>query len=279
MIIDNQKHIRIFYAVQTCDIKSYQGRARFCSDNRTEISKKCVTSFLQSVKYCADHAPNTEHTVLIVDDGSSAELVDYLNRAINKFADQRIKIEFQKLPTENSGIEGSIKHCYLWLLGNAKKDSDLVYQVQDDYMFEPHAVYEMISIWYQMYQETESHSVVSPYNSAYPWLTNYRNSPTPRAVIVGEWRYWIQMYDCSCSWLTSKEQFSKNWDLYLDFFALIAAMEPDALENKSLNYMFTRRGILGLMPVQSLAFHMQSDLEKDPHIDWRPIWDAIDTNF
>jgi hypothetical protein len=87
------------------------------------------------------------------------------------------------------------------------------------------------------------------------------------------------MYDCSCSWLTSKEQFSKNWDLYLDFFKLIAAMEPEALENKSLNYMFTRRGILGLMPVQSLAFHMQSDQEKDPHIDWRPIWDAIDINF
>jgi len=280
MIIDTQKHIRIFYAVQTCDIKSYQHQERFCSNDRTEISKKCVTSFLQSVKYCADLAPNTEHTILIVDDGSSTDLVDYLDRLVNKFADKSVKINFEILPKENSGIAGSIKHCYLWLLSNAKNDIDLVYQIQDDYMFESCAVYEMIGMWFQMYQETGSHAVISPYNDVYQWLTHYRNRPTPRAIIVGEWRYWIQMYDCSCSWLTSKEQFSSNWDLYLDFFDLItSATESEKLEAKSLNYMFTRRSILGLIPVQSLAFHMQSEFEKDPHIDWRPIWDAIDIDI
>jgi hypothetical protein len=39
--------------------------------------------------------------------------------------------------------------------------------------------------------------------------------------------------------------------------------------------MLTQRGIFGLVPVSSVAFHMQSDLEKDPHIDWKPYWDNI----
>jgi hypothetical protein len=50
------------------------------------------------------------------------------------------------------------------------------------------------------------------------------------------------------------------------------------LENKSLNYMLTQRGVLGLVPINSVAFHLQSDLEKDPHIDYKPLWDSIDVS-
>jgi hypothetical protein len=51
--------------------------------------------------------------------------------------------------------------------------------------------------------------------------------------------------------------------------------EKNDLENVSLNYMLTKRGVLGLVPVNSIAHHLQSDLEKDPHIDYRPLWDTI----
>jgi hypothetical protein len=43
--------------------------------------------------------------------------------------------------------------------------------------------------------------------------------------------------------------------------------------------MLTQRGVLGLIPINSLAFHMQSELEKDPHIPWEPIWDNIDVTL
>ena len=279
-IIDNQEHIRIFYAVQTCDSKSYQNPKRYCSDSKTEVSKKCVTSFLQSVKYCADLAPNTEHNIIIIDDESTEELVDYLNKLVKKFSAEHIKINLVKLPKEYSGIAGSIKYCYEWMQNTSTENKDLVYQIQDDYMFDERAIYEIISIWFQMYQETGTHAIVTPFNMSFMWLTHYRNWASPRTVIVGEWRYWIQIYDCTCSWLTSREQFTQHWSLYYEFFRRIPLPDSvDFLENKSLNYMFTQRKVLGLTPVQSLAWHMQTEADKDPHVDWRPLWNSIDINI
>jgi hypothetical protein len=77
--------------------------------------------------------------------------------------------------------------------------------------------------------------------------------------------------------MTSYEQFNQHWDLYSMFFYLTDRLKENNnhLENKSLNYMLTQRGVLGLIPINSLAFHLQSDLEKDPHIDYRPLWDSI----
>ena len=50
------------------------------------------------------------------------------------------------------------------------------------------------------------------------------------------------------------------------------------LEQRSLNYMFVQRGVLGLVPVNSLAWHMQMEEDRDPYIPWQPIWDAIDVD-
>jgi hypothetical protein len=43
--------------------------------------------------------------------------------------------------------------------------------------------------------------------------------------------------------------------------------------------MFTQRGILGIMPMNSVALHMQGPAEKDPYIDWKTLWDSIDENI
>lgn len=39
----------IHYALQTCDLKSYQNQKRFCGDNRTDLSKKSLKSLILSV--------------------------------------------------------------------------------------------------------------------------------------------------------------------------------------------------------------------------------------
>lgn len=278
MIIDIKEKFTVYYAVQTCDKKSFQGRPRYCSDSRTEISMKCVTSLVHSVQYCAQQLPNVDHCIMIVDDHSSDELVQYLQHLAATYSSDNISIEFRMLPQEQSGIAGSIEYCYTWLTDSAQNDLDFVYQIQDDYMFEPDAILQMLNVWFQMYKETGTHSVVTPYNWSYNWLTQYRNKSTPRTVIVGTWQYWIQIYDCSCSWLTSRQQFVTHWDLYFEFFNLIRTVKQteNYLENVSLNHMFTQRGVLGLAPVNSLALHMQTELEKDPHRDWQDRWNQID---
>lgn len=265
--------IEIHYAYQTCDTKSHQNEKRFCGDNRTELSKKSLKSFLLSVKYCVEKNKEVKHNIIIIDDHSTQELKDYILECKEKFTQEKILIEFFEMG-EKTGIKNSIEKCYMWMQENGK---DLVYQVQDDYMFIESAIYEMIDVFFQIKAETGSDCLISSYNDSWLWLTAYRNRPTPRTVIVSKHRYWIQYYDMSCSFLTSHENFSQHWDLYNSFFYFIDNKQKhkNDLENKSLNYMLTQRGVLGLVPISSVAFHMQSDLEKDPHIDYRPLWNSI----
>ena len=272
--------ISIHYAFQACDIKSFQGLTRFCGDDRTELSKKSIKSLLMSIENCVEQQPNTVHHVAIIDDHSSDALKEYHKKCQQEFAGTNIKIDIISLD-DKQGIAATIGECYHWLSKNGK---DLVFQVQDDYMFTTTAIYEMIDLFMQIRNETGSDCVVNPWNDPWLWKAVYRNKPTPRTVIIGSGRYWIQYYDMSCSFMTSHTQFEQHWDLYNMFLFLtgkLAAKDKkfngtNDLENRSLNYMFTQRNVLGLVPVDSLAFHMQSDLELDPHQDWRPIWDSID---
>ena len=58
--------IQIHYALQTCDVKSYQGQKRYASDDRTLISKKCIKSFLKSVQYCSEQNRDVSHNIAII---------------------------------------------------------------------------------------------------------------------------------------------------------------------------------------------------------------------
>lgn len=265
--------INVHYAFQACDVKSHQNQPRFCGDDRTELSKKSLKSFLDSVQYCVNMKPNTIHTVAIIDDQSTYDLKQFFIQCKQQYESQSITINIINL--SEPGLSSSIKNCYSWLSDNGK---DLVYQLQDDFIFIKSTVYEMIDVFYQMFAETQTHCIVHPWNDSWLWQTFYRNKSTPRLVVVGKYRYWIQYYDMSCSFLTSHEQFCKHWDLYDKFLFLVDNRKDSSLENISLNYMLTQRGVLGLVPINSLAFHMQTELEKDPHIQWEPLWNSIDVS-
>jgi hypothetical protein len=265
--------IQIHYALQVCDTKSFQNQKRYASDDRTEISKKSIKSFLESIKQTCITHPNFNHNVVIVNDHSSKDLINFIKQIIVKYQSSNININLINL-FNVTGISESIKFCYNWLKENGK---DLVYQVQDDYLFFPNAIGEMIDIYQQIYEQTGSDCIVSPFNDPWYWNTIYKNKCTPRTLIVGKNRYWIQYYDMCCSFLTSYQQFNRHWELYDKFFHLINKKNNE-LENYSLNYILTKKGVLGLVPVNTLSFHLQSDTEKDPYLDYKPLWESIDIN-
>ncbi|NDG29193.1 hypothetical protein EB118_03720 [bacterium] len=262
--------VNFHYAYQLCDIASREGKPRICGDDRTLLSMKSVKSFITSCEALVKEKPETKHTICFFNDRSTDQLVSFVKELIDKHKSDNISFEFQN--TVEPGIDFSIKVCYMWLQTNGK---DLVYQVQDDYVFYPSALTEMYEVFDQIKKEVNYDIIVSPFNDFWLWLAVYRNSCTPRTVIVGKNRYWIQYYDMSCSFMTSHEQFSKHWDLYHMFFELLDKKDPN-LERYSLNYMLTQRGVLGLIPVNSIAYHMQTELEQDPHKDWRELWDSVD---
>jgi hypothetical protein len=261
----NQFH----YAIQICDTSSRDPNTkRFCGEDRTLLTKKSITSFLNSINYLIQKQPQTEHTVMMLADNCSDVAIEFLNKVKKKYERREIKIQIQRTQL---GCRDSMRVCYDWLGVNGK---DFVYLVQDDYIFLESALYEMASIFFQINNECgNTHPIVISYNYPKLWNDTYKNLQTPRTIFVGENRYWIQSYDTPCTFLTSMYQLSNNWDLIQYFLQLPFDFK---LESKSLNKMFTKKGILGILPINSVALHMQSYIELDPYIDWKSWWNKID---
>ena len=209
---------------------------------------------------------------MIFDDHSTEETIYFLQKCIKIYSNNNVTIDLTKLETR--GIMSSIKRCYDWLLQNG---TDLVYQVQDDYLFEKSAISEIIDTYFRIYNETKAESLVTPYNAPYLWSQVYRNSTTPRTIFLGEKRYWIQIYDVSCSFLTSHKNFINNSDI-LDYFVSLDPRNSE-LEKISLNKMMVKRGHLAVCPFESIALHMQGDYEKDPYVDWKILWESINEDI
>jgi hypothetical protein len=262
--------INLHCAIQTCDIASYQGQKRYCSDSKTEITKKCVTSFLNSAKYLSNTVPEIKQNIKFFDDGSTIEVKNYLKLLQEKYTSENISIEIDFL--ENQGIAQSIKNCYTWLSNNG---THFVYQIQDDYMFFENSLYDTLQFYADSRVELNTEPILTPYNDPYIWGAIYRNTPTPRTIFKGRTQYWIQIYDITCSFLTSIKQFNNHWDIYEDFFKFIYD-STKKLEADSLNLILTKRGVLGACPITSTALHMQSEYEKDPYINWKSMWDKIE---
>lgn len=264
--------MNISYALQTCDTSNNQQITRYASSSKNEITKKCVFSFLTSVKNVANEFPEHFHNIKIFDDHSSLDTVNFLLKQCSDFTSNNLIINFVALDT--NGIMNSIRNCYEWL---RDQDSDLVYQVQDDYLFTEFAIFELIDIFFQLKCARNTDSIVIPYNTPTLWNDTYAYVPTPRTIIPGIKRYWLQTYDIPCTFLTSKNQFNKHWDIYEQF--LNKSSNDERIEPDTLNKILTTRGVLGLLPISSIALHMQDNICKDPYIDWQTLWNYYDVQI
>jgi hypothetical protein len=75
--------------------------------------------------------------------------------------------------------------------------------------------------------------------------------------------------------MTSADQLRKQKDLTDLFLSLPPKGIDGHLEAISLNYMFTKKGVLGISPIESQALHIQMERDKDPYIDWKKLWDSV----
>jgi hypothetical protein len=258
----------IHYALQTCDVSSNQVEKRFCCDSKAELIQKCVTSFFRSVHRAAERERSINHNIMIFDDHSTEETVYFLKECVKIYSTRNVVVQFTSL--EKRGIMNSIGSCYDWMLNEG---TDLVYQIQDDYLFDEYAVTEIIDTYFRILNEVQTEPIVTPYNAPYLWKHTYKNSTTPRTIFLGEKRYWIQIYDISCSFLTSHRNLNENKDI-LEEFLNLDPRHPE-LEKLSLNKLMVRRGKLAVCPFESIALHMQGEYEKDPYVDWKLIWEKI----
>jgi hypothetical protein len=260
--------ITVNYAMQLCDTKSRDTVDRVITDDRTLISKKCLMSFLESIQCAVETGHPAQHRVALIVDKCTPDLLRFCELCQLTYSGEWISVEIIDLHPK-SGITDSIRACYQWLTDNV---CDIVFQVQDDYLFETTAIVESLDVWFQVAQGTAHHPIVQPFNDIHNWR-NAEYMQHPLMMILGSKRYWIEIYDTSCSFMTSHGQFIRHWDLYDRFFDLLDSKAP-RLESDSLNHMMSKRNIIGVTPVQTLSHHLQTEL--DPYNPPHKLWNKID---
>lgn len=264
--------MKINYALQTYDISSNSCFDRYCTNDKKELVHKCISSFFHSVAYAANN-DNNQHNIVVFDNGSTNETIELINRAIEIFSKENVSIELRRINT-GSMIE-SIRQCFNWLKDT---EGDVVYLVQDDYLFIETAIHQMLDVFGSILTEATHYCIVYPFNTPDHWLNQYRLRSTPRLVHPGKFQYWIQCYDISCTFLTHRDQLKKQWDL-IEFFMSIDQVKglngTGDLENISLNKMMVNNHVMCLQPFESVALHMQGKREQDPYINWKDRWESI----
>ena len=266
--------LTLHVTMQLSDRHSFQNHARVVSD-RTELSKKSLHSLLHSIVHCVTLRPKSRVHVCLIYDGVSPELMAFCQQVARDCPDPRISVSLQDL-APRTGIAHSIRGCYHWL---QQHGTQLVAHFQDDYVFKPQTIEHCIDVLLQVVRESDTEAIVTPFQYWIFWRQHYKNRATPRTIILGQHTCWIQLYDISCSFMTTHNQFSQHWEIY-DMFLALCEVYPqeifDGLESKSLNHILTRKGVLAIGPMNNLSFHLQTDYEHDPYQDWRPLWQAID---
>jgi predicted SAM-dependent methyltransferase len=234
---------------------------RYTGADKKETAKRCVRSLIHSLNHCFRNAPDVEITLKIFDDHSDETYLASLQKDTEKALFQ---VELTLL--ETTGIRESISTCYEY---GKSYGRDLVYFAQDDYLYEETAILEMIAMFWDASKKIGNYVAIYPFNDPY----RYRpENIVPVRIVQSGKRHWRTSFQTASCFMLHHRTLMKEYDLFRAFteHAIDSKMEDD-----TINKLFQERGYFLFTPIPSLAFHMQYETERDPFIDYRPLWNTF----
>jgi hypothetical protein len=244
--------------------KPYEGFVfkRYGCNNKTEVNKRCIRSLVKAVNYAKLCLPEVTFKLHVFDDHSSEQCIQNIKDAL-----KQATVETKLVHLDGRGLINSLKECYLDMRDNGK---DLVMQVQDDYLFYENCFEQLVKMWSKFQPRFEKPLSLLHWNDPYRY---WDENIVPVRIVQGPDRHWRQTYQVPCTFMTHHGVLTKEWDV----FEKISQGNPldPRLEDDSLNRLWQEREYIVMSPIPSLALHFQSDREKDPYIDWEPLWNSF----
>jgi len=231
------------------------------SNDKSEIAYRCIKSLVSSLNSCLKKTDQAKIKLAILDDHSDEKFLKRLDSILTE-----AQFEYSITHLETRGIMPSILACYEYGRDNGK---DLVYFVQDDYLYFESAIWEMIDAYFMFTEKTKMPVCIYPYDDPYRY---YTKTPPMVTVHLGSKRHWRTAFGTASPFMVDHPTLVKNFDLFDKM-----GNEPlsTVMEDVSLNVLFRERNCLLFTPIPSLALHSQSEIEKDPYLDWKPLWDQF----
>lgn len=236
------------------------------------VLEKCLTSFLNSIQYCINKFPDSNHTIgFFYKSYYQQSLLDKVKLITSKYTSTKLNIEFNDVFKQ--GENGNLlldQQSFHWL---QSKGQQFVFNVQDNFLFNERCILEMYNISNQIKFATGFDLIVSPFNYFSLWLAAYGDPQTQQTVNCGDLS-WVNYYDLSSTFMTTHKQFSDNWNTFFKYFN---STDEERLEHfNSLNTMLRKNNNYGFIPLKSLSFFITPEIFNSDNIEFKMLWDSID---
>ena len=235
--------------------KTSQTWKRIIPDIDKEILvRTCFKSLLSSIEYFQNnHGKNLKINLHIVDDGHQN---NFNTKILELAKDHNINTKYYK--NENQGNKESFLYC----LQLSKNFNDLIFFIEDDYLFEKTAIEESVLSYSRLATLLEEDIIISPADYWFYYDSLYKTS-----VMLGANRKFRFVGETLMTFLTSKKIIEKNYSL----IEQVSLDENDPFE-KPLHELYKKHPCLA--PIGSLSYHISTIASGiSPHDDWKKLWD------
>ena len=253
-----------------------QNKKRLFDQNKSEYTFRSLNSTIKSLNYAKTIFPKIEIDIIVIDHSSkntdleqikkqliksnlknsiiSLNVSDFINNIKNYNAkDEKV--------TENQ--KSNMSNIYKSLLIAKDQCKDLVYFVEDDYLHQEDAIYEMIFAYERISSQMNGELFLCP--ADYPYLYTRIEATN---IFIGLNKHWRRVDETLCTFLTSKIILQKYWKKFVS----MCQFEHYPFE-QPLHDIY--KSELCLSPIPSLAFHctnVNSIFGLAPNMDWEKIW-------
>ena len=205
--------------------------------------KKSILKFLES---------NTlDISLNLIYDKSSSE---FNNQLSNLLSNNKFKINIIK-----SKIDGN-RGTYLECCDQAEKSEDLIFFIEDDYLFKKDSIEELLFSYSRISTQTEKEIFFTPSDYVFYYDKNYTTS-----VFIGKNYRWRVVKETLLTFMFSK----KLLNIYRNKIRAVGEVENDPFE-KPLHEIFEKE--LCFAPISSTSFHISRTVPSiEP--DWHKLWE------
>ena len=193
---------------------------------------------------------------LIADDSNDKFDNHILNFMNNKMID--IKLHKSKI----SGNRGSYLEC----CDQAENSDDLIFFIEDDYLFEENCIDEMLSTYSRISSILKKDILMCP--SDYPF---FYDSQYTTNILLGKKFRWRSVGETLLTFMFSKDIYLK----YKNLIRLVGEKENNPFE-KPLHDIYTRD--LCIAPIGSLSHHISRNVPSVTE-DWTKVWNENYKNY
>ncbi len=240
-----------------------QNKKRIFEEDKLEYTLRTINSLTKSAKDLKKKFREIKVKFTIIDVNSPSSDV---NKILSKISDegfetQHVPVEDIKDPKDNmSTTMASIRQSFY----HAKKCTDLIYFVEDDYIHKTEALAEMLFAYEKFSSIFQNEIFIL--STDYPYLYKKMSNSN---ILIGENTHWRTVRESLLTFMTSKKMIEKHFEKLID----MATNESNPFE-KNLHKIYEKEKCFS--PIPSLSIHctnINSVFGLSPNIDLKKLWD------